>query len=169
MAGRWSSIGPINAISLIGLQETLMGGQSFAWSSKADNQWIGVVGHSIVELKWIEGQIRWRSFGPQPIGKNELLDYLWLDKSYSVAVDSLPWRSDEVLHRAIRMFPGLRVLRQSIDETLLMFLLSTAKSIPQIKQLRDKIYQLLGLELKKDLHAFPGWTKIKSLTEMEAR
>ena len=87
--------------------------------------------------------------------KKELLHYLWLDDSYFKAVDSLPWRSDETLHQAIQRFPGLRILRQPIEETLMVFLLNSAKSIPQIKKLRAKTNQLLGDELSEGMHAFP--------------
>lgn len=169
MAGKWEPIGPSNTFSLLGLRETLLGGQSFAWSAKGTDQWIGVIGHAQVELRWIAGQLQWRSTGPTPLRKKDLWDYLWLDDSYLEAVDSLPWRSDAILSRAMQGFPGLRILRQPIDEALMVFLLSSAKSIPQIKQLRDKIHQLLGDELNEGMHAFPGWSRLQNLSEREAR
>ena len=169
MTGRWEPIGPVNAFSLIGLRETLLGGQSFSWSAKEEDQWIGVIENSVVELRWIAGQLQWRCSGPVPLRKKELLHYLWLDDSYFKAVDSLPWRSDETLHQAIQRFPGLRILRQPIEETLMVFLLSSAKSIPQIKKLRAKTNQLLGDELIEGMHAFPGWHRLKGLSEKEAR
>ena len=81
----------------------------------------------------------------------------------------MTWRSDQSLDQAIKKFSGLRVLRQPIDETLLVFLLSSAKSIPQIKQLRHRIHLNFGEDLGEGLFAFPGWERLSKLSETEAR
>ena len=169
MTGKWSPIGPENTVSISCLNETLLGGQSFSWSSHSENHWIGVIGYSLVELRWVNGQLQWRSSGFKPMSQKELQHYLWLDHSFEEAIDTLPWRSDMVLSRAIHRFPKLRILRQPLEETLLVFLLSSAKSIPQIKKLREKIYCLLGDKIPPDVYAFPGWEKIKEVSEPEAR
>ena len=169
MKGKWRPIGKRFAISLIGINETLLGGQSFAWTAESENQWVGVIRKAVVQLRWIDGQLEWRSSGIKPMSEAGLLDYLWLDESYDLAVDQLPWRSDQPLHRAVKHFPGLRILRQPIDETLLVFLLSSAKSIPQIKKLREKIHLLLGQSLDGNLYAFPGWNRLKKISESKAR
>ena len=169
MAAKWSSLGEKHPISYIGLEETLLGGQSFSWTQSAKNQWIGVIGQAVVQLKWNDGFVDWLSSNINLVGKKELLEYLWLDSSYDEAVSSLPWRSDSVLKSAMDQFAGLRILRQPIDETLFVFLLSSAKSIPQIKVLREKTYQLLGENLGNGLYAFPGWKRLKDLSEKTAR
>jgi N-glycosylase/DNA lyase len=169
MKGKWRAIGKRYAISLIGINETLLGGQSFAWTAESENQWVGIIRKAVVQLRWIDGQLEWRSSGIKPMSEADLLDYLWLDESYDLAVDQLPWRSDQPLHRAVKHFPGLRILRQPIDETLLVFLLSSAKSIPQIKKLREKIHLLFGQSLDRNLYAFPGWDRIKKISESKAR
>ncbi|MEL0004550.1 MAG: DNA glycosylase [Opitutales bacterium] len=169
MAAKWSSLGEKHPISYIGLEETLLGGQSFSWTQSAKNQWIGVIGQAVVQLKWNDGFVDWLSSNINLVGKKELLEYLWLDSSYDEAVSSLPWRSDSVLKSAMDQFAGLRILRQPMDETLFVFLLSSAKSIPQIKVLREKTYQLLGENLGNGLYAFPGWKRLKDLSEKTAR
>ena len=169
MAAKWSSLGEKHPISYIGLEETLLGGQSFSWTQSAKNQWIGVIGQAVVQLKWNDGFVDWLSSNINLVGKKELLEYLWLDSSYDEAVSSLPWRSDSVLKSAMDQFAGLRILRQPMDETLFVFLLSSAKSIPQIKVLREKTYQLLGENLGNGLYAFPGWKRLKDLSEKLAR
>ena len=169
MTGRWRSLCQRGELSLVGLRETLLGGQSFSWSAESENQWTGVIEQSIVQLRWVDGNLKWKSSGPNPIGEDRIRHYLWLEDTYESAVDALPWRSDPCLCRAIQNFPGLRILRQPIDETLLVFLLSSAKSIPQIKKLREKIHYLLGDHLGMNQYAFPGWKKLQSLSEMNAR
>ena len=127
MTGRWRSLYQRDAISLVGLRETLLGGQSFSWSAESENHWTGVIDRSVVQLRWADGNLKWRTSGSNPIGEDRIRHYLWLEDTYESAVDALPWRSDPCLYRAIQNFPGLRILRQPIDETLLVFLLSSAK------------------------------------------
>ncbi len=169
MKGKWRPIGKRHAISLIGINETLLGGQSFAWTAESENQWVGVIRKAAVQLRWLDGQLEWRSSGIKPMCEAGLHHYLWLDESYDLAVDALPWRSDQSLQLAMKHFPGLRILRQPIDETLLVFLLSSAKSIPQIKKLRERIHLLLGQSLGRNLYAFPGWNRLKKIREENAR
>ena len=169
MTDKWNALGEKNAITHIGLEESLLGGQSFSWSPNGEKQWVGVIGHSVLKLRWNEGQLEWSAPNSSTISEKHVSHYLWLDSSYRDAVDSLPWRSDSILRQAINEFSGLRILRQPIDETLFVFLLSSAKSIPQIKHLREKTYQLLGDSLEEGIYAFPGWERILTLSEKEAR
>ena len=169
MTAFWDPVGSPDSISLLGLEESLLGGQSFSWSCLGDEKWVGVIRRSVVHLRWENGQLYWCANGPVPLSKKEIEDYLWLDDSYRKAVDALPWRSDQSLDQAIKKFSGLRVLRQPIDETLLVFLLSSAKSIPQIKQLRHRIHLNFGEDLGEGLFAFPGWERLSKLSETEAR
>ena len=111
MTGRWDPIGPVNAFS--GL-EPCLGGKAFLGQQRRKTNGSGVE-NSVVELDGLpdnyNGVVR-----AVPLRKKELLHYLWLDDSYFKAVDSLPWRSDETLHQAIRRFHGLRILRQPLKQ-----------------------------------------------------
>ena len=169
MSSRWQKIGAHNSFSLIGIEETLLGGQSFAWSPYEPNQWVGLIRQSLVRFKWLEGQLFWVLESGEKITKDELCHYLWLDDSYITALNNLPWRSDPVLGRAVNKFSGLRILRQPMEEVLLVFILSSAKSIPQIKLLCQKVYKLFGNEVSPGFYSFPGWAKLKNLHETEAR
>ncbi len=169
MRDSWKTIGPVDALTLNGLEETLMGGQSFAWSRCSDNEWIGVIAKSIVRLRWDKGRLFWQASGIEPMKEEALREYLWLDESYQDALNCLPWRSDPILKEAMDAFPGLRILRQPLDEVLLVFLLSSAKGIAQIRQLRDRVNRLLGEDLGNGMHSFPGWEKLRGLSETQAR
>jgi len=169
MSSRWKKIGAPDSFSLIGIEETLIGGQSFAWSSSKPNQWVGLIRQSLVHLKWSEGQLHWLLESGEKITEEEICHYLWLDDSYISAVNNLPWRSDPVLGRAMAKYSGLRILRQPMEEVLMVFILSSAKSIPQIKQLCQRVYKLFGNEVAPGFYSFPGWFKLKDLKEEEAR
>ena len=151
------------------MDETLTGGQCFSWAREGKNQWVGIVDGSIVRLRLSHGQLAWQASLPTGLTDRMIGHYLWLDKSYEKAVDSLPWRGDAVIRRAMEEFPGLRILRQPVGEALLTFLLSSAKSIPQIKSLTEKIYRTKGEKLEENKFAFPGWAKLKNISEPEAR
>jgi N-glycosylase/DNA lyase len=169
MSSRWKKIGAPDSFSLIGIEETLIGGQSFAWSSSKTNHWVGLIRQSLVHLKWSEGQLHWLLESGKKITEEEICHYLWLDDSYVSAVNNLPWRSDPVLGRAMAKYSGLRILRQPMEEVLMVFILSSAKSIPQIKQLCQRVYKLFGNEVAPGFYSFPGWSNLKNLQEEEAR
>ena len=156
-------------MSHIGLEETLLGGQSFSWTATTASSWKGVIGKSVVELRLSEEKLEWRTGEKFPFTKKKLRDYLWLTPSFADAVDSLPWRSDPVLDRCMKALPGLRILRQPMDEVLLVFLLSSVKSIPQIKEMKELVARKYGEPLALDLWSFPGWERLAEIPEAELR
>ncbi|MEI7800552.1 MAG: DNA-binding protein, partial [Opitutaceae bacterium] len=98
--------------------------------------------------------------------------YLGLDLDGAALVDSLPWRSDPHLARCLAAFPGLRILRQPLGETLLGFLCSATKQIVQIKQMvallaeRHGAASLVATTLP---HRLPTWTEIAAVSENDLR
>ena len=156
-------------MSHIGLEETLLGGQSFSWTATTASSWKGVIGKSVVELRLSEEKLEWRTGEKFPFTEKKLRDYLWLDPSFADAVNSLPWRSDPVLDRCMKALPGLRILRQPMDEVLLVFLLSSVKSIPQIKEMKELVARKYGEPLALDLWSFPGWERLAEIPEAELR
>ena len=156
-------------MSHLGLEETLLGGQSFSWTATTESSWKGVIGKSVVELRLSEEKLEWRTGEKFSFTEKKLRDYLWLDPSFADAVDSLPWRSDPVLERCMKALPGLRILRQPMDEVLLVFLLSSVKSIPQIKEMKELVARKYGEPLELDLWSFPGWEKLAKIPEAELR
>ena len=155
--------------SLLGLEETLLGGQSFSWTATSASSWIGVIGKSVVELRLNKEKLEWRTAGKTPFTEKELRAYLWLDPSYGDAIDSLPWRSDPILDRCMKALPGLRILRQPMDEILFVFLLSSVKSIPQIKEMKELVAKKYGDELDSNLSSFPGWQRLAEVSEEDLR
>ena len=166
---KWKPLVVDQPMSHLGLEETLLGGQSFSWTATTESSWKGVIGKSVVELRLSEEILEWRTGEKFPFTEKKLIDYLWLDSSFADAVDSLPWRSDPVLDRCMKALPGLRILRQPMDEVLLVFLLSSVKSIPQIKDMKELVARKYGEPLELDLWSFPGWEKLSKISEAELR
>jgi len=79
-----------------------------------------------------------------PAAETALRHYLDAGRSARDLADGLPWRSDAHLARCLEAFPGLRLLRQPFGETLLCFLCSAAKQVPQIKQMAASMAERHG-------------------------
>ena len=139
-----------HGFSTLSFSETLAGGQSFVWEQDKSGTWNGVISNAVISLRLDNELLKWKS-SEQSFGKTELMNYLWLGPSYSIAIDTLPWRSDPILERPIKLLSGLRILRQPVGETLFYFLLSPVKSIPQIREIGSKVAKLLGPTLALSL------------------
>jgi len=87
---------------------------------------------------------------------NELPSYFGAGLRFDRLVDDLPWRSDPHLARCLKAFPGLRLLRQPLEETLLCFLCSSTKQIVQIKQMVELLAQRHGREIAPGIHRLPN-------------
>lgn len=150
--------------------ETLDGGQSFRWN-RSGHHFEGRWGDNVVRLRWSDNGIHWCL----PKGANKdhtkeaLRIYFALDTDFSSLTDALPWRSDAVLKTAIDAFPGLRILRQPLGETLFGFLCSSTKQIPQIKAISEAVAASAGNPLPDGSYALPSWERIAKEGEASLR
>ena len=166
--GSWREISN-HSFTPLSLGETLLGGQSFVWLEIGANQWRGAIKRSVVDLVFREDRLYWRSNQEYPFSESQVRKYLWIDDSYARAIEEMPWRSDSVLRKGIEAFPGLRILAQPFDETLFYFLLSSAKSIPQIKSCGEAVAQGYGEKLAYGIGSFPGWNRLFEIPELQLR
>jgi len=86
-------------------------------------------------------------------------DYFDLDTDYS-AVKARITEADPRIAGVIRDNPGIRILRQEFFETLISFIISQNKQIPQIKQVVRNVSEMFGsmVEVPKSLCAAFGGT-----------
>ena len=153
----------------LSLAETLAGGQSFVWEQDAEGIWHGVIKQVVVSLRLDGNGMAWRAADSDGFTTQDLIDYLWIDHTYQEAVNTLPWRSDSTLAKCMNALPGLRILRQPLDETLFYFLLSPVKSIPQIKETGTKVAEIYGPSLGSGRYGFPGWSRLAEVSEEKFR
>lgn len=150
--------------------ETLDGGQAFRWKRVAD-YFEGRWGDQVVRLRYKNQKLDWSA----PSGRESaqvlaaLQHYFALDRDFEQLTDALPWRSDPVLRTAIQAFPGLRLLRQPLGETLFGFLCSSTKQIPQIKAICEAVAEDLGEPLADGSKALPSWSHIATAGETRLR
>lgn len=150
----------------VALAETLDGGQCFRWDHDPAGLWRGICGRLAVEMSETPSGLRTclRSGGFEDLNHHLATDIDWF-----ALADRLPWRTDEHMARCVQAFPGLRILRQPVGETLLCFLCSATKQIVQIKQMAEALAHRFGRMLAPGIHALPTWERLARASESELR
>lgn len=169
----WEKLEIATPFSEGSLRETLDGGQAFRWTyRKVDQCWEGIWGHQWVQLRLgLQGGLEFRV--PQSISGScapAIREYFLLEDDWDHLTDQLPWRSDAALRSAIDAFRGLRLLNQPFPETLLCFMCSATKQIPQIKVMCDNLARQLGDPIVEGgPHALPTWQQLADTSEIALR
>jgi N-glycosylase/DNA lyase len=156
------------------LAEILDGGQAFRWQREPGETWAGIWGGHAVRLRRTAANgLHWRApaaLAAATLGPLE--HYLDAGQDTRELADALPWRSDAHLALCLSDFPGLRLLRQPLGETLLCFLCSATKRIVQIKQMVALLASRHGAPLAArlpGLHRLPTWAELAQVGEPELR
>ncbi len=167
--GAWQTL-PTAPLSPSLVAEILDGGQAFRWTQH-EGLWTGTWASYVCQLRSLtNGALQWRCpGGKESEHRDALLHYWGDDADLQKRLECLPWRSDPVLARALRTFAGLRLLRQPLGETLLCFLCSATKQIPQIKQMVALLAQRHGTEIAPGIHRLPTWSELATVAETDLR
>ena len=167
----WTPLALRHAFTADSLRESLDGGQAFRWRwREEDAAWQGIFGPHAVQLRLgRNATLEFRAATEPAAAGAALLDYLAMAGGLEPALARLPLSSDAVLADAVGACPGLILLRQPFAETLLAFILSSTKQIPQIRQLCDTLALRFGEELAPGLHALPTWARLAELREPALR
>ncbi len=95
-------------------------------------------------------------------------DYFDLDRDYG-EIKRYLLNKDEILVPAIEKKWGVRILNQEFSETLMSFIISQTKQIPQIKQVVNDISRKYGKYVGEyngeKYYAFPDIKSLKKITE----
>ncbi len=156
------------------LAETLDGGQAFRWQQATTPEgelfWQGQWTDCAARLRLHKGALEWSA--PAALRDRvakALPDYLGTRTDWVSLTEALPWRSDAHLATALRSFPSLRLLRQPFGETLLGFICSATKQIPQIKQMLAHLAARHGSEIAPGLRRLPTWAELADVSETALR
>ena len=168
---RWKILEPSTSFTPRSLAETLDGGQAFRWKLSGHGEWTGIWGRSLAKIRLAtNGDLQWKC--PSALEKpmlREIKRYFGTDRDYQELIDKLPWKSDLILHAAMRESRGLRILRQPLGETLFCFLCSSNKQIVQIKQICETAARRLGQRIAEDDYSLPDWKTLLDIPEVELR
>lgn len=148
--------------------ETLDGGQSFTWDNfdadknKFDAAYEGVFGGRALRVALDKsGNVHFSS----PVDKyegagNELFKYLDASTDYAPIRIALEKTGDANIRKALKIWPTLRILRQSPAEAIICFICSSSKRIIQIKQCVRLLSEELGQPAGGGRHALPSFSDI---------
>lgn len=152
------------------LESTLDSGQTFRWHRRADG-WVGVIEDHWIRATQKENRITFQTSHPSP-------DWDRIETYFQIKLDirSITSRfpSDPHLKKAVKRFPGLRLLRQSPWECLASFILSSSKQIVHIKQIVERLSNTFGKPLIvpegfESSHQFPDAECLSQASESDLR
>lgn len=126
------------------LAATLGSGQAFRWQ-RDGNTWQGVAGHRVWRLRVDGPALIARAWPATDAGcaRCFLERYLALDLDWR-AVAGRVAAAHPAAAKAVSRFPGLRVIRQDAEETLLSFCAATASNVPRIARNVRLMSRLFG-------------------------
>lgn len=154
------------------LQETLDGGQAFRWQ-RLDHKagvWQGIFGPHLCQLKRnSHGALLIRGHNWKSTEFCAAREYFGASLDWNERTDCLPCKSDPHLQTCMDSFPQLRLLQQPLDETLLAFMCSAMKRIPQIKIMCENLAAALGKPIALGHHSLPNWEQVSQADETALR
>lgn len=122
---------------------TLDCGQAFRWRQATDGAWIGVAIGRVWRLRFGPAAIRFQAVPATPNDAADLARYFRLEVDLTPIAAAMLQEDDPFAEAACR-FPGLRVLAQAPDETLLTFICSGANNIARITKSIDRLCRSYG-------------------------
>lgn len=148
------------------LEATLFGGQDFNWQI-IDGEYWAFLQKQIIRIKPTDGGIYWQTY-PDKDNYTFIRNYLGLRENYEEIINYL--QNEKNTAKAIKYFPGLRILNQNFDQTVLNFIMSANKNLPairnSIKILIDEFGETIKVEGKK-IKTYPSTSLIAKLTTEE--
>ncbi len=157
----------IDNLNDFNLTQTLECGQCFRHTKVKDNKYIIIAKNKLLEIEQIDGKLIF--YNTTLLDFNLIWkDYFDLDTDYKKIKDYLI-EKDSTMVDIINNGAGIRILNQDFVETLISFIISQNKQIPQIKKVIESLCIKHGTILEKyngiTYYAFPTINELKTITE----
>lgn len=143
---------------------TLACGQLFRWDCR-QGWWQGVVGHSVVRIRQLERQLEFEG-----ADKSFIRQYFQLDLDLDAILGSID--KDPVIHDAILLHHGLRLIRQEPWECLISYICAQNANIPFIRRMITNMADMYGESISTPVgegKCFPQPDVLASLEEPDLR
>ena len=143
--------------SEINIEHTINSGQVFLWN-KIGRQWYGIDGENVLVIDEKTSKFE---------NQNEF-HFFRQDDNFKEILFNL--KKDEIVKKAINMFPGIRLLRQDPFQCYISFIVSTNSNIPNIKTRLQNLCTKFGSRKKinsKEFFVFPEAKVISKATISE--
>ena len=124
------------------LAATLESGQAHRWQKDGDVYW-GVVYGSLLKVRQVPSGVEiFSTLAPSESLKTMLASYFRLDDDLSAIYEEI--NRDDRIDAMIRLYPGLRLLRQEPWECLTAFICSATSNIPRIAANMESMADAFG-------------------------
>ncbi len=153
------------------LSQILECGQCFHFDRLEDEVYEVIAFGRAVKMEQVDDNLR--IYGSSAEDYDKIWrSYLDMDNDYGLIKDSVV-RADAALKAAVDEKDGIRILNQDFFETLISFIISQNKNIPQIKQCVKNISHRFGDEVigynGETFYIFPDVQRLHEVTEDELR
>ncbi|MGI6072695.1 MAG: DNA-3-methyladenine glycosylase family protein [Lachnospiraceae bacterium] len=149
------------------LRQTLECGQCFNFERIAENDYIVVAKGRMLHVSQFEDELRFEGADEDEVS-TVWIPYFDLQRDYGEIKSSVA-KADERLAPVVEKYHGIRLLNQDFPETLISFIISQNKSIPQIKRIVRNICSSYGNYAGsfsgRDYYSFPDAESRHLLTE----
>jgi N-glycosylase/DNA lyase len=153
-------------VSDFSISQTLECGQCFHFYCIGVDEYIVIAHNRMLHIKQIGNEVTF--FNTTRKEYDEIWEnYFDLSNDYSKIKEYL-MKQDEQLIPAIKDKSGVRILNQEFSETLMSFIISQTKQIPQIKQvvntISNRFGSIVGTYEDTTYYAFPTIEELKKIT-----
>ncbi len=150
-------------IGSFSLKNTLDCGQCFRWEEQVDGSYLGIVKNSVVKASQTGNVLKLEELSQNSINKEDWQEYFGFDTDYVTIESKL--KSDDLLARAYKLSPGIRILKQDPWEALISFIISQNNNIPRIKKIIKSLCQVAGQEIISGVFKFQTPQQILNLSD----
>ncbi len=150
-------------IGSFSLKNTLDCGQCFRWEEQTDGSYLGIVKNSVVKASQTGNVLKLEELSQNSINKEDWQEYFGFDTDYVTIESKL--KSDDLLARAYKLSPGIRILKQDPWEALISFIISQNNNIPRIKKIIKSLCQVAGQKIISGVFKFPTPQQILNLSD----
>ena len=114
----------------VNIDDTINSGQVFLWK-KFDSKWYGINGKNILVLE-----------DKLDIKSKNIHNFFRFDDDFQKIKRQLS--KDDIMNKAIKNFPGMRILRQDPFQCYISFIVSSNSNIPNIQTRLQKLSDRFG-------------------------
>lgn len=156
----------IDGINDFSIGQTLECGQCFHFYKLKEEDYLVVAFDKLLHIEQCDKKVIMHDTTLEEF-ENIWERYFDLDRDYNVIKKYL-LKEDETLREAIEEKWGVRILNQEFSETLMSFIISQTKQIPQIKQVVNDISKRFGKMVGEyngeKYYAFPSVEELKMIS-----
>jgi len=158
-------------LRVLNVDLTLSSGQAFRWRRKPGGEWVGTIGSIGVHLKPAADGLYWQT-APERDRWDVIARYFALDVDLE-ALQAQWIRREPRMKAVVEGLPGLRVLRQDVEEVLFSFLCASCNTVTKISRTMQALEHRYGdpvAEVAGELlRSFPRAGKLAAADEADLR